>query len=135
MRILLTVKHFGYGGAENHMRELANALAVRGHRVWVAAPPGRQAALLHRSVEHVPVSYSDLAREHPAFELHIHGDGPALPALLVRVAEANRAAVAKVLDPQQDTHRFARSRRSGARRLLLSYGAGAAGCGALEDSW
>lgn len=199
MRILLTVKHFDYGGGQNHVRELANALAVRGHRVWVAAPPGRQAALLHRSVEHVPVSYSDLnhpfqairlarlvvatlhgqlqhdltrwpgaprmlarlivvspffadlvaslspvlapktvcipngarraaaaatrdegrqvvvcaarvvprmgafltdlanaagdlAREHPAFELHIYGDGPALPALLVRVAEANRAA-------------------------------------------
>jgi glycosyltransferase involved in cell wall biosynthesis len=229
MRILLTVKHFDYGGGQNHVRELANALAVRGHRVWVAAPPGRQAALLHRSVEHVPVSYSDLnhpfqalrlarlarrerieiihahdrlailtaclagrlaarpvvatlhgqlqhdltrwpgapgmlarlivvspffadlvasrspvlapktvcipngvrraataatrdkgrqvvvcgarivsrmgafltdlanaagdlAREYPAFELHIYGDGPALPALLVRVAEANRAA-------------------------------------------
>ena len=34
----------------------------------------------------------DLAREYPAFELHIYGDGPALPALVVRVAEANRAA-------------------------------------------
>jgi len=69
MRILLMVKHFDYGGAENHVRELANALVARGHRVWVAAPPGRQAVLLHRSVEHVPVSYSDL--NHPLQALRL----------------------------------------------------------------
>jgi hypothetical protein len=45
------------------------------------------------------------------------------------------AAAVEVLDRQQDTRRFARSRCCGARRLLLSDGAGAAGRGALEDSW
>lgn len=69
MRILLTVKHFDCGGAENHVRELANALAARRHRVRAAAPPGRQAALPHRSVEHVPVSHSDL--NHPLQALRL----------------------------------------------------------------
>jgi glycosyltransferase involved in cell wall biosynthesis len=69
MRILLTVKNFDYGGAQNHVRELANALVARGHRIWVAAPPGRQAALLHRSVTQVPVSHSDLIQPFQAVRL------------------------------------------------------------------
>jgi glycosyltransferase involved in cell wall biosynthesis len=69
MRILLTIKDFGYGGAQNHVRDLANALVARGHRVWVAAPPGRQAALLHRSVTHVPLSHSDLTQPLQALQL------------------------------------------------------------------
>ena len=69
MRILLAVKDFDFGGAQNHVRQLANALVARGQRVWVAAPPGRQAALLHSSVEHVPVSYSDL--NHPLQALRL----------------------------------------------------------------
>jgi glycosyltransferase involved in cell wall biosynthesis len=69
MRILLTIKDFGYGGAQNHVRDLANVLVARGHRVWVAAPPGRQVALLHRSVTHVPLSHSDLTQPLQALQL------------------------------------------------------------------
>jgi glycosyltransferase involved in cell wall biosynthesis len=63
MRIILTVRNFDFGGAENHVRELANSLASRGHRVWVAAPPGRQVELLHPTVRHIAIRYSDVL--HP----------------------------------------------------------------------
>jgi glycosyltransferase involved in cell wall biosynthesis len=69
MRILLTVKDFDYGGAQNHVRELANALLARGHRVWVAAPPGRQTALLDGAITRVPLTPSDLRHPFQALRL------------------------------------------------------------------
>ncbi|MGD0483486.1 MAG: glycosyltransferase family 4 protein [Gemmatimonadales bacterium] len=94
MRILLMVKQFDCGGAQNHVRELACALVRRGHRVWVAAPHGHQAALLDPAVVHVPVAYCDLLHHGLALRLahlvrregidvlHAHQRLPTLTALL-----------------------------------------------------
>lgn len=94
MRILMLVKNFDQGGAQCHVRELANALADRGHRIWVVAPRGRQGPLLHRSVTHVPMLYSDLlhpwqavgiarlVRKEGIDLLHAHQRLPTLMAIL-----------------------------------------------------
>jgi len=94
VRVLLAVKHFDFGGAENHVRELANALVSRGHRVWVAAPHGRQQDLLDPAVVHVPLSFTDASHPWAAARLaslavrervqllHAHQRLPTLTALL-----------------------------------------------------
>ncbi len=50
MRILLLIKKFDFGGAENHVRELANSLSESGNEVFVIAGPGRQVSLLSEDV-------------------------------------------------------------------------------------
>jgi glycosyltransferase involved in cell wall biosynthesis len=50
MRILLTIKNFDFGGAENHVCELANALDKRGHTVFVMGKKGRQSYRLNPTV-------------------------------------------------------------------------------------
>jgi glycosyltransferase involved in cell wall biosynthesis len=60
MRILLAVKSFDFGGAENHVRELANSLSERGHDVFVIAGRGRQVSLLNDSVRYKPLIMRDL---------------------------------------------------------------------------
>jgi glycosyltransferase involved in cell wall biosynthesis len=42
MKILLLVKNFDFGGAENHVCELANALVENGQQVWLFSGSGRQ---------------------------------------------------------------------------------------------
>ena len=37
MRILHLVRGFGFGGAENHVRDLANVLDEMGHEVFIMA--------------------------------------------------------------------------------------------------
>jgi glycosyltransferase involved in cell wall biosynthesis len=58
MRILLTVKNFDFGGAENHVCELANALDQLGHQVFVLGRKGRQVQRLNPGVTFVPSSLS-----------------------------------------------------------------------------
>lgn len=50
MRILLLVKNFDYGGAENHVRDLANELVRSGHQVWLMSRKGRQRNLVDTGV-------------------------------------------------------------------------------------
>ncbi|MDD4639183.1 MAG: glycosyltransferase, partial [Bacteroidales bacterium] len=50
MRILLLVKNFDYGGAENHVRDLANELVRSGHQVWLMSGKGRQSGKLDKRV-------------------------------------------------------------------------------------
>lgn len=60
MRVLLLIKRFQYGGAENHVSELANALADAGHSVWVMSMIGKQQLRLHPEVRHIALDFSDL---------------------------------------------------------------------------
>lgn len=60
MRVLLAIRQFDFGGAECHVRDLANALVGRGHDVWVVAPWGRQVRLLDPAVRHVPLVFSSV---------------------------------------------------------------------------
>lgn len=60
MRVLLAVKGFDFGGAENHVRELANSLSERGHEVFVIAGRGRQVSLLNVSVKYKRLIMRDI---------------------------------------------------------------------------
>lgn len=60
MRILHLVKSFSFGGAENHVRDLANVLDDMGHDVFILAKRGKQNDLLNSGVKFIPVDMSDL---------------------------------------------------------------------------
>jgi hypothetical protein len=60
MNILLVITRFDRGGAEQHVRELANQLALRGHTVSVMSGRGRQISQLHAAVRHISIKMSDL---------------------------------------------------------------------------
>jgi glycosyltransferase involved in cell wall biosynthesis len=51
MRILLIIKRFDFGGAENHVLDLANTLSSRGNDVSILAPKGRQMKRLSPDVD------------------------------------------------------------------------------------
>lgn len=57
MRILLIIKNFDFGGAENHVRELANLLERRGDEVYVIARNGRQSELLKKNIRFIPLRF------------------------------------------------------------------------------
>jgi len=60
MRILILIRRFDFGGSENHVRDLANGLAERGHCVVVMGGRGRQGMLLHPGVRFYGVNLSKL---------------------------------------------------------------------------
>ena len=84
MRILLIIKYFNFGGSENHVCELANALATNGHRVWLFSRAGRQLDRLEPSVRHQRLNLSDIflpvqiirlvnvVRQHDIQMIHAH---------------------------------------------------------------
>ena len=59
MRILLLVKRFNYGGAENHVCDLANSLSGAGHDVWIMSGKGNQSARLDSKVIFIPFRFFD----------------------------------------------------------------------------
>ena len=58
MKILLLVKNFDFGGAENHVCDLANALQQMGQDVIVISNNGRQALKLLPEVNHIRLKFS-----------------------------------------------------------------------------
>jgi glycosyltransferase involved in cell wall biosynthesis len=60
MRILHLVRIFGFGGAENHVRDLANVLDEMGHEVFIMARSGKQNDLLNRGVKFINIRMNDL---------------------------------------------------------------------------
>jgi len=60
MRILLLIKHFDFGGAENHVCDLANELVRSGEEVWLCSGKGRQQKRLSPEVVHIPLIFSEL---------------------------------------------------------------------------
>jgi glycosyltransferase involved in cell wall biosynthesis len=59
MRVLHLIKNFDFGGAENHVRELANSLDDLGHCVFVAAGKGRQVNRLNKGVRFISLRLMD----------------------------------------------------------------------------
>jgi glycosyltransferase involved in cell wall biosynthesis len=59
MRILHLVRVFGFGGAENHVRDLANVLDEMGHEVFIMSRSGKQNNLLNRGVKFISFSMND----------------------------------------------------------------------------
>jgi glycosyltransferase involved in cell wall biosynthesis len=53
------VKRFQFGGAENHVCELANALVAENHLVWLLSGPGLQVCRLNPAINHKVVRFSD----------------------------------------------------------------------------
>jgi len=60
MRVLYLIKSFDYGGAENHVLELANSMAALGNDVHVVAGRGLQAHRLCNSVKYIPMRMQDI---------------------------------------------------------------------------
>ena len=59
MRILHLVRIFGFGGAENHVRDLANVLDEMGHEVFIMAGSGKQNNLLNKGVKFINIRMND----------------------------------------------------------------------------
>jgi glycosyltransferase involved in cell wall biosynthesis len=60
MRILHLVRVFAFGGAENHVRDLANVLDELGHEVFIMAGRGKQNSLLNRGVKFINMRMKDI---------------------------------------------------------------------------
>ena len=60
MRILLVLKRFDFGGAENHVCDLANSLNKLGHEVYIVAGSGRQVSRLNNGIKFIPYRFRDL---------------------------------------------------------------------------
>ncbi len=58
MKILLLIRYFDFGGAENHVCELANALHEAGHTVIIVSRKGRQLQRLHPEIIHYAMDIS-----------------------------------------------------------------------------
>ncbi|HDP55630.1 MAG TPA: glycosyltransferase [Bacteroidetes bacterium] len=53
MTILQVIHRFDFGGSENHVCDISNALAAKGHRVIVAGGEGRQHKKLAQNVNYI----------------------------------------------------------------------------------
>lgn len=69
MTILLLIKRFDVGGAENHVCDLANSLKQKGHNVILVAGKGRQAKKLLPGIKYYPVKLKDLHIPYHIFML------------------------------------------------------------------
>jgi glycosyltransferase involved in cell wall biosynthesis len=59
MNILLVIKRFDFGGAENHVCDLANFLTIHGHKVVVAGRKGRQTKNILPNVKFINIYLTD----------------------------------------------------------------------------
>ena len=60
MTVLLLIKRFDFGGAENHVRDLANNLSKRGHNVILVGVKGRQEKELLPEVKYIKLKLRDV---------------------------------------------------------------------------
>lgn len=59
MRLLYLIKSFDFGGAENHVKELANSMSDLGNDVFVVSEKGRQAQLLDSRIKFISLRLYD----------------------------------------------------------------------------
>ena len=64
MKVLLLIKNFDFGGAENHVCDLANGLYEAGCSVYIGSKGGRQVARLLPGIIHIPIKFSDFRMIH-----------------------------------------------------------------------
>lgn len=84
MKILLLIRYFDFGGAENHVCELANALHEAGHTVILASRKGRRLKQLNPKITHYSIQFSSkrsvlilwqlfrIVRRHKIEIIHAH---------------------------------------------------------------
>lgn len=58
MKVLLLIRYFDFGGAENHVCELANELYCSGHEVVLVSRKGRQLKNLHPGIIYYNLNFS-----------------------------------------------------------------------------
>ncbi|NVO09580.1 MAG: glycosyltransferase [Bacteroidales bacterium] len=70
MRILLVLKRFEFGGAENHVCDLANALSELNHDVFLVTANGRQVSRLNLNVKFIPCRFRDIILPFNVIQLY-----------------------------------------------------------------
>lgn len=60
MRVLQLIKNFDFGGAENHLCELANSLDSLGNKVYIIAGNGRQKIKLNNTITFISLRLKDV---------------------------------------------------------------------------
>lgn len=70
MKVLLIIKRFDFGGAENHVCDLANALNDLGHQVFLIAANGRQLSRLNDEVQFIPIRLNDFLLPIQLFRIY-----------------------------------------------------------------
>jgi glycosyltransferase involved in cell wall biosynthesis len=60
MRILYLIKNFDFGGAENHVLDLANSMASLGNEVYLITKKGLQSNRLNSKVKFIPLRMTDI---------------------------------------------------------------------------
>jgi glycosyltransferase involved in cell wall biosynthesis len=59
MHVLHLIKKFNFGGAENHVRDLANVMDGKGNKVFIISKRGMQNNLLNAGVKFIPLRMAD----------------------------------------------------------------------------
>ncbi|MHC1704670.1 MAG: glycosyltransferase [Tenuifilaceae bacterium] len=97
MRILLLIKRFDFGGAENHVCDLANTLSSLGHNVFIIARNGRQIIRLNSNVAFKPALLTDyllptnlillwyFIKKHKIQIVHAHQRYPILLSCILKI--------------------------------------------------
>ena len=60
MRILYLIKDFDFGGAENHVCDLANAMDELGNEIFIISRKGSQTNRLNKSIRFTPMLMTDI---------------------------------------------------------------------------
>lgn len=70
MRILLVLKRFDFGGAENHVCDLANTLCELKHDVFLVTANGRQTSRLNPQVKLITFQFRDILLPYNVLQLY-----------------------------------------------------------------
>ncbi len=70
MRILLVLKRFDFGGAENHVCDLANTLCELEHDVFLVTAKGRQTSRLNPQVKLITFQFRDILLPYNVLQLY-----------------------------------------------------------------
>ncbi len=94
MKILMLIKRFEIGGAEDHVLELANSLCARGIEIHLVCKRGRKISELHPEIKTHPVYFKNfllpfnvlllirLTRKEKIDLIHAHQNSPILAACI-----------------------------------------------------
>jgi len=88
MKILMLIKRFEIGGAEDHVLELSNCLSKQGNTIFLFCRPGRKLFELHSHINFKPIYFKNIflpltlfllvraIKKHRIDLIHAHQDSP-----------------------------------------------------------
>lgn len=59
LKVLILIRNFDFGGAENHVCALANELCFQGNEVWIVSGGGRQLQQMNNDIHHIKKKFCD----------------------------------------------------------------------------